>query len=106
VGLRVQGLGRLDFLIEKQDDKNCPHRTQEHTRIASMPLNLDFLWLSLTMMKGLPYSSVAYTAELGSMDIVKAFEVTMGPKVQLRVCHGSQPDKFEKIVANRQSHVW
>lgn len=71
-----------------------------------MPLNLDFLWLSLTMMKGLPYSSVAYTAELGSMDIgVKAFEVTIGPKVQLRVCHGSQPDKFEKIVANRQSHV-
>lgn len=40
---------------------------QEHTRIASMPLNLDFRWLSLTMMKGLPYSSVAYTAELGSI---------------------------------------
>lgn len=32
-----------------------------------MPLNLDFCWPSLTIIKGLPYSSVAYTAELGSM---------------------------------------
>jgi hypothetical protein len=62
-----------------------------------MPLNLDFLWLSLTMMKGLPYSSVAYTAELGSMDMGgKAFEVTIGPKVQLRVCHGRPARQFGK----------
>jgi hypothetical protein len=52
-----------------------------HTRIASMPLNLDFLWLSRTMMKGLPYSSVAYTAELGSMEaIMYVYGVKRWPK--------------------------
>lgn len=37
------------------------------TRIASNPCNLDFCCPSRTIMKGLPYSSVAYTAELGSI---------------------------------------